>query len=107
MLQIRDFQLAGQWAEGLKGILRPQLVQESCIFLLPRSTKTGENQCWFILYHIYNKALSWEITVINWIDIMNIIFKKRITQRSYPDVISLNASLCAVVCYWGKYYAGK
>ena len=26
---------------------------------------------------------------------MNIIFKKRITQRSYPDVISLNASLCA------------
>ena len=55
VLQIRDFQLVGQWAEGLKGILRPQLVQESCIFLLPRSTKNGENQCWFILYHVYTR----------------------------------------------------
>ena len=53
VLQIRDFQLASQWAEGLKGILKPQLVQESCIFLLPRSTKIGENKCWFILYHVY------------------------------------------------------
>ena len=55
VLQIRDFQLVSQWAESLKGILRPQLVQESCIFLLPRSTKNGENQCWFILYHVYIK----------------------------------------------------
>ena len=43
VLQIRDFQLVGQWAEGLKGILSPQVVQERCIFLLPRSTKNGEN----------------------------------------------------------------
>ena len=40
-----DFQLAGRGAEGLKGILRTQLVQESYIFLLPRSTENGENQC--------------------------------------------------------------
>ena len=32
------------------------------------------------------KVLSWEIIVINWIDIMNIIFKKRIIQRSYPNI---------------------
>ena len=43
MLQIRDFELVGQGAEGQKGILRPQLVQEICIFLLPRSTRSGEN----------------------------------------------------------------
>ena len=81
VLQIRDFQLVGQWAEGL----RPQLVQESCILLLPRSTKNGESQCWFILYHVY-KVFSWEIIVLNWIDIMNIIFKKRIIRRSYPNI---------------------
>ena len=86
VFQIRDFQLVGQWAEGLKGISRSHLVQESCIFLLPRSTKNGEDQCWFILYHIYNKALSWETIVINWIDIMNVIFKKLITRRSYPNI---------------------
>ena len=85
VLQIKDFQLVSQWAEGLKGILRPQLVQESCIFLLPRSTKNGESQCWFILYHV-DKVLSWEIIVLNWIDIMNIIFKKRIIRRSYPNI---------------------
>ena len=39
VLQIRYFQFVGQWAEGLKGILRCQVVQERCIFLLPRSTK--------------------------------------------------------------------
>ena len=81
VLQIRDFQLVVQWAEGL----RPQLVKESCILLLPRSTKNGESQCWFILYHVY-KVLSWEIIVLNWIDIMNIIFKKRIIRRSYPNI---------------------
>ena len=43
VLQIRDFQLVGQRAEGVKGILRLQLVQESCIFLLSRNTKNGEN----------------------------------------------------------------
>ena len=43
VLQIRDFQLVGQWAEGLKGISSPQVVQERCIFLLSRSTKNGEN----------------------------------------------------------------
>ena len=43
VLQIRDFQLVGQRTEGLKGILRLQLVQESCIFLLSRNTKNGEN----------------------------------------------------------------
>ena len=30
--------------------------------------------------------LSWEIIVMNWIDIMNIIFKKQIIQRSYPNI---------------------
>ena len=44
VLQIREFQLVGQWAEGLKGILSPQVVQERCLFLLPRSTKNGENK---------------------------------------------------------------
>ena len=43
VLEIRDFQWGGQWAEGLKGILSPQVVQERCIFLLPRSTENGEN----------------------------------------------------------------
>ena len=32
------------------------------------------------------KVLSWEVIVINWIDIMNIIFRKRIIQRSYPNI---------------------
>ena len=32
------------------------------------------------------KVLSWEIIVINWIDIMNMIFKKRIIRRSYPSI---------------------
>ena len=49
VLQIRDFQLVGQWAEGLN-------------------------------------YFSWEIIVINWIDIMNTIFKKRIIRRSYPNI---------------------
>ena len=40
-------------AEGLKSILRSQLVQESCIFLTQRNTKNGENKYWFILYHAY------------------------------------------------------
>ena len=31
-------------AEGLKSILRSQLVQESCIFLTQRNTKNGENK---------------------------------------------------------------
>ena len=39
VLQIRDFQLVGQWAEGLKGILRSQLVQKSYIFLLQEALK--------------------------------------------------------------------
>ena len=39
----------------------------------------------YFILHIY-KALSWEIIVINWIDIMNIIFKKRIIRRSYPNI---------------------
>ena len=39
VLQIRDFQLVGQWAEGLKGVLRPELVQQCCLFLLPKNTK--------------------------------------------------------------------
>ena len=39
MLQIRDFQLVGQSAEGLKGILRPQLVQESRIFYFQEALK--------------------------------------------------------------------
>ena len=53
VLQIRDFQsvspfcfytsMVGQRAEGLMGILRPKLVQESLPFLLPRSTKNHEN----------------------------------------------------------------
>ena len=43
VLQIRDFQLVSQGTEGLKGILSPQVVQERCIFLLPRCTKNGEN----------------------------------------------------------------
>ena len=43
VLQIRDFQLISQRAEGVKGILSPQVVQKRCIFLLPRSTKNGEN----------------------------------------------------------------
>ena len=43
VLQIRDFQLVGQWAEGLNGILSPQVVQERCIFLLSKSIKNGEN----------------------------------------------------------------
>ena len=82
VLQIRDFQLVGQWAEGLKGILRPQLVQESCMFLLPRSAKNG------VIYFIscLYKVLSWEIIVINWIDNMNIIFKKQIIRWSYPNI---------------------
>ena len=39
VLQIRDFQLVDQWAEGLKGILRPQLVQGSCIFYFQEALK--------------------------------------------------------------------
>ena len=31
VFQVRDFQLVGQWAEGLNGILSPQVVQERCI----------------------------------------------------------------------------
>ena len=51
VLQIRDyFQLVGQWAERLKGILSPKVVQERCIFLLPRSTKNAEN--WFYEYNV-------------------------------------------------------
>ena len=82
MLQIRDFQLVSQWAEGLKGILRPQLVQESCMFLLPRSAKNG------VIYFIscLYKVFSWEIIVINRIDIMNIIFKMWIIRRSYQNI---------------------
>ena len=38
---------------GSEGHFEIQLVQERWIFLLPESTKNGENQCWFILYHIY------------------------------------------------------
>ena len=43
VLHIRDVQLVSQGTEGLKGILRPQLVQESRTVLLPRSTKNAEN----------------------------------------------------------------
>ena len=32
------------------------------------------------------KAISWEIIVINWTDIMNMIFKKQIIRRSYPNI---------------------
>ena len=32
------------------------------------------------------KVLSWEIIVINWIDNMNIIFKKQIIRWSYPNI---------------------
>ena len=32
------------------------------------------------------KVLSWEIVVINWIDITNIIFKKQIIRRFYPNM---------------------
>ena len=32
------------------------------------------------------KVLSWEVIVINWIDIINIIFKKGIILRSYPNI---------------------
>ena len=40
------------------------------------------------------KVLSWEIIVINWIDIMNIIFKDRVIQRSYPNIHYI---LCSVI----------
>ena len=43
VFQIRDFQLVGQWAEGLKSILSPQVFQERCIFLLPGNTNNGQN----------------------------------------------------------------
>ena len=39
VLQIRDFQLVGQWAEGLKGILSPQVVQKRCIFYFQEALK--------------------------------------------------------------------
>ena len=48
VLQIGDFQMVGQLAESLKGILRPQLVQERCIFLLLIRNKNGENGDFYI-----------------------------------------------------------
>lgn len=53
VLQIRDFQLV-----GLKGILKPQLVQKSCIFLLPSNTKNG------ILYRVYIRYSHEKYTLI-------------------------------------------
>ena len=53
VLQIRDFQLV-----SLKSILKPQLVQKSCIFLLPRNIKNG------ILYHVYIRYSHKKYTLI-------------------------------------------
>ena len=86
MLQIRDFQLVGQWAEGLKGILRPQLVQESRIFYFQEALKMVKIRVDLFYITFIRYLLSWEIIVTNWIDIMNIIFKKRIIRRSYPNI---------------------
>ena len=93
VLQIGNFQLVGQWAEGLKGILRPQLVQESCIFLLPRSTKSGENQCWFILYDIYLRYSHNNSYKLNWYYAHNIqeanntkILSKYAFKHSFQEI---------------------
>ena len=96
VLQIRDFQLVGQWAEGLKlkGIFRPQLVQESCIFLLPRSNKNGENQCWFILYHVYLrwsngvKKSHWKTWGNSWPPLKNNKLKYFICKMYFFDNVS-------------------
>ena len=40
----------------------------------------------FYTTFIYNNVLSWEVIGINWIDIMNLIFKKWIIHRSYPNI---------------------
>ena len=53
VLQIRDFQLV-----SLKSILKPQLVQKSCIFPLPRNIKNG------ILYHVYIRYSHKKYTLI-------------------------------------------
>ena len=50
-----------------------------------------KHQKWWRSVLIYfisrlHKVLSWEIIVINWINIMNMIFKKRIIRRSYPSL---------------------
>ena len=49
----KRFSVGWSMSWGSEGHFEVPLVQESWIFLLPRSTKNGQNQCWFILYHIY------------------------------------------------------
>ena len=55
------------------------------IFTTKKHLKWWKSVLIYLISRLH-KVLSWEIIVINWIDIMNIIFKKRIIRRSYPNI---------------------
>ena len=72
LFQIRDFQLVGQWAEGLKGILSPPGGPGKMYI----STSKKHQKWWklkliYFIWHVHN-IFAWEIIVINLIDFMNI-----------------------------------
>ena len=55
------------------------------IFTSKKQWKWWKSVLIYFISRLY-KVLLWEIIVINWIDIMNIIFKKRIIRRYYPNI---------------------
>ena len=55
------------------------------IFTSKKHQKWSKLVLIYFVSHLYN-VLSWEIIVVNWIDIMNIIFKKWWIRTSYPNI---------------------
>ena len=49
----KRFSVGQSMSWGSEGHFEVPVGPGKFIFLFPRSTKNGENQCWFILYHVY------------------------------------------------------